>query len=191
MYKDIHIEDFEAWDANAFHLLYKVYYKALVGYASLFLGDIASSEDVVQVLMSKIWERKATFASLHALESYMYTSVRNQCLNSIRHRDVEQSYSQQLQDQSAHGRLLDIIAEDEEETLLRERVYIQLLETIDRLPQRSREIFLLILDGKSNKEIAESLGISVETVKTHKKRSMTYLRQHLHPAAFCLLMEFI
>jgi DNA-binding NarL/FixJ family response regulator len=48
----------------------------------------------------------------------------------------------------------------------------------DRLTPREREIFLLIARGKANKEIAEILGLSVNTVSVHRNNLMSTLDIH-------------
>ena len=61
---------------------------------------------------------------------------------------------------------------------------------INKLSETSRKILLRSLDGYSNEEIAEELGVSVNTVKTHKARSYIVLRQnlgHLRSLVFFLL----
>jgi DNA-binding CsgD family transcriptional regulator len=59
---------------------------------------------------------------------------------------------------------------------------------------RQREVFLLVMQGKSNSAIAQELNISVETVKTLKKRGKQKLRDTISPQAMLLLsiicMEF-
>ena len=57
-----------------------------------------------------------------------------------------------------------------------------LFELIDKLPLRCREIFLLYMEGKRNEEIAGMLSLSVETVKTQKKRAMAFIRENLDKA---------
>lgn len=49
---------------------------------------------------------------------------------------------------------------------------------------------LLALDGCSNDEIAEKLGISVNTVRTHKARTYQYLRERLGELRILLLVLF-
>ena len=43
---------------------------------------------------------------------------------------------------------------------------------------RERQIVLLLVDGKSSKEVATSLGISVKTVETHRANLMRKLELH-------------
>ena len=67
----------------------------------------------------------------------------------------------------------------EEESVNEEEIYRLLFELIDKLPLRCREIFLLYMEGKRNEEIAGMLSLSVETVKTQKKRAMAFIRENL------------
>jgi two-component system nitrate/nitrite response regulator NarL len=51
-------------------------------------------------------------------------------------------------------------------------------EPFSLLTAREREVLVLIAEGKSNKEIAESLEIGVRTIETHRERIMRRLNIH-------------
>ncbi len=64
----------------------------------------------------------------------------------------------------------------------RERMFI-LIEAINELPPRCREVFLLSrFDDLSNPEIAERLGISRNMVEKHVIKAMVYCRRRLDAA---------
>lgn len=48
----------------------------------------------------------------------------------------------------------------------------------DALTEREREVFQLIAEGRSNKQIADVLSLSVNTVETHRARVMEKLDVH-------------
>ena len=73
-----------------------------------------------------------------------------------------------------------------EEDTNEEEVYRLLFRAIDKLPTRCREIFLLHMDGKKNEEIATALGISIETVKTQKKRAIQSIKEQMGTCYFLL-----
>ena len=77
--------------------------------------------------------------------------------------------------------------EEDEEGFFSEEVYRQLFETIDALPERCREVFLMYMEGRKNEEVATALHVSIETVKTQKKRAMSILRKKLGAYQFLLL----
>jgi len=49
-------------------------------------------------------------------------------------------------------------------------------ESADTLSDRERQIVQLLAEGKSNKEVAALLGISVKTAETHRNRIMRKLK---------------
>jgi RNA polymerase sigma-70 factor (ECF subfamily) len=61
---------------------------------------------------------------------------------------------------------------------------------IDELPSEQRKVIRLSIDGLSVNEIAEKLGISVNTVKTHKKRSFKQLRGKMRGDASVFWLAF-
>ena len=58
---------------------------------------------------------------------------------------------------------------------------------VDELPERCRQVFKLHLQGKKNEEISQMMELSVETVKTQKKKAMYFLRERLGKSYYCLL----
>lgn len=167
---------------TAYCQLYDEYYKPLVLYSKNFVLTNEVAEDIVQELFSVIWEKKMTFLSFPAFRIYLYNSVRNASLNYLKHQNIESIYIQQV---------TDAYQEITEDDVNEEEVYRLLFRTIDRLPARCREVFLLHMEGKKNQEIAEVLGIAIGTVKTQKKRAMQFLKEQMGTLFFLLpLMKF-
>ena len=50
--------------------------------------------------------------------------------------------------------------------------------SLSRISRREREVLALVAEGKSNKEIASALGVSVRTIETHRERIMRKLDLH-------------
>ena len=162
----------------AYHQLYNEYYKALVLYAINFLSSQQAAEDIVQDLFATMWEKKMRFLSLPSFRTYLYNSIRNASLNYLKHQNVESLYLERLT--STYREIT------EEEDTNEEEVYRLLFRAIDKLPTRCREIFLLHMDGKKNEEIATALGISIETVKTQKKRAIQSIKEQMGTCYFLL-----
>lgn len=184
---EISIEQINKLDVTAFRLLYKGYYRALVCYAMQIIKEAGTAEDIVQELFSVIWEKKVVFRSLSSFKSYLYNSVRNASFDYLKHKDVESTYLQKVIDTHQAYK----IDEGEEEDFFSEEVYRQLFRTIDELPDRCREVFLMYMEGKKNEEIAAALHVSLETVKTQKKRAMAVLRKKLGSYHFLLLQMLL
>ena len=51
-------------------------------------------------------------------------------------------------------------------------------DSVARLTDREREVLQLIAEGKTNKEVAHALSVSINTVETHRKHIMEKLDLH-------------
>lgn len=161
-------------DIHAYQLLYKEYYRALVVYATGFVEQKEVAEDIVQDLFFSIWEKSIELQSEAALKAFLYNSIRNRCINHIRHNSVKSKYAEQYLSNSDQSTEFESAMEEEE-------IYRQLFLAIEALPPRCREIFEMNLAGKRNDEIAALLNLSIETVKTQKKKAIRILKQKINP----------
>jgi len=171
------------WDDNALELLYKNFYKALVNFSYQMVIDMVSAEDIVQDCFAMLWERKLSYESMAQLKVYMYNTVRNMSLNHLRNLKIHDEKIQILGKQYDELQL-----RGEEEDLYGPEVYRQLMLMIEQLPEGQRKVFLMAMEGKQNLEIAEALELSVNTVKTHKRRALKFLKEHLDAPTFLLLL---
>ena len=178
-----YIEDICSWNDNSMNILYDHYYSALVSYVMQKV-NIGTAEDIVQELFSSLWERRPSFASLASLKAYLYNSVHNAIANSIRHSVVHDNYAQEFK----KDQMPFVVTDDGHESFFTEEIYRQLFMAIDQLPKRQREIFLMSMEGKKNREIAEALDISAETVKLQKRRAIAALRQKLSPNIVVIIL---
>ncbi len=176
------MEEKTNWNRDNFSQLYNAYYRGLSVYAANFVGNLAEAEDIVQEVFSTLWEHDLSFISSTAIKSYLYRSVRNGSLDMLKHKNVEESYIHKTMEAYP-----EIKFDDSGDTLNKEIVYAKLFRTIEDLPQRQREIFLLYMRGKKNREIAEIMQVSIDTVKTQKRRAMNFLRQKLGEKEYELL----
>ena len=159
------------WDKDSFLQLYSNYYKALVSYALCTVNNLEDAEDIVQESFSRLIDHRPSFEDTTRLEAYLYIVVKNRALTFLRDKNRQSAVLVPLHPDNA--------AIDDDDELFTEAVYKRLFDTIDSLPKREREVLLLVIEGKKNSEIASALGIKSETVRTHKKRAMAYLREYL------------
>ena len=155
---------------DIFERLLSDYYGILVCYAQKYtkLEDIA--EDIVQDVFASLWEENRIFPSQANFRSFLYISIRNAAFDYLRHQNVESRY---IEEALTANRFLS------DDSFQKEEVFRLLFKQIDLLPERCREIFLLHLEGYDNDAIAKKLSLSIETVKTQKKRAMKTLRNNL------------
>ena len=110
------------------------------------------------------------FPSQATFRSFLYISIKNAALDYLKHQNVESRYI---------GEVLNTNSFFSDDSPQKEEVFRLLFKQIDKLPERCREIFLLHLEGNDNETIAKKLSLSIETVKTQKKRAMKTLRDNL------------
>ena len=73
--------------------------------------------------------------------------------------------------------------------VIEEESFNQLYVEINHFPESARKIMLLALKGLKNKEIANELGISENTVKTQKKIAYSKLKKKLSPTLNAILLS--
>lgn len=148
------------------------HYPILVVFAQKYISDKSVCEDVVQDVFVSFWEKQNAFLSANALKAFFYTSVRNSCLDYLKHQQVKKRYvdfSRNFCEESEF--FLDEVLKNE--------AYNVIYSEINKLPEMGRKVLLLSMDEHSNEEIAGELNIAVNTVRTHKARSYKILRKRL------------
>ncbi|MBS7199018.1 MAG: RNA polymerase sigma-70 factor [Bacteroidales bacterium] len=164
---------------EAFRELFSEFYNSLVLFAMGFVEQQDVAEDIVQEVFIAVWERDAQYPTYNAFRSFLYNSVKNAGLNHLKHKNVEEKYLASLN--------LEDEGDDIDLKMMEEELYRLLFKTIDELPDKCRNIFLLHLEGKGNEEIALLLNLSILTVKTQKKRAMSYIRECLGRVYFVMM----
>lgn len=155
---------------DIFERLFSDYYGILVCYAQKYTKREDIAEDIVQDVFASLWEENRIFPSQANFRSFLYISIRNAAFDYLRHQNVESRY---IEEALTVNRFLS------DDSSQKEEVFRLLFKQIDLLPERCREIFLLHLEGYDNDAIAKKLSLSIETVKTQKKRAMKTLRNNL------------
>ena len=160
-------------DKRAFESVYNQYFGVLVSYAFRFLDTVEESEEVVQEVFVKFWDKCESLAEDSSIKSYLYRSVHNTCLNQLKHQKVKDNYRVFVINHMENTTETVI---EEEDTGQWERI----MHEIDQLPPRCSEIFKLSrLEGLKYKEIAGHLDISVKTVEVQMGKALKVLRERL------------
>ncbi len=164
----------------AFTELYRRYWERLFLYAYKIFEDTTTCEDIIQEVFIKLWNQRAT-VDIRNVEGYLFKAVKYQVSNAIRN----------LKWTVDHELALATTAEQHGATVSLELSELteQIDQSIERLPDRCREVFLLSRKQElSNQEIAIRLGISVRTVETHIHHALRLLRQNLTEIAMSFLL---
>jgi RNA polymerase sigma-70 factor (ECF subfamily) len=169
-------------DQTAFELLFHFYFAGLVMYSTQFTSSRNEAEEIVQKFFVRLWQKRQQIIPSDSLKSYLFSSVKNSSLNFLKHKKIEERYIRQLTKLSDSHLVYDpdlYIASE-----LQEKIRC----SIDLLPERCREIFILSrMRGKKNEDIAIELNISKRTVETQISKALKVLRVELRDYAGLLI----
>ena len=182
MQKDLFLEGLNHHELSAFKTLYKQYYKVLTLFAYDIVGNQSDAEDIVQDVIVAIWTKTEVFENIKSFERYLYNAVKNKSINVLKRKNIAQRYVDEKETEKP-------LTEEADFSI--EQLYIELFKAIDALPKRCREVLILVMEGKSNAEIAEQLELSIETIKTHRKRALSLLRGSLKESPAFILLLFL
>ncbi len=132
-------------------------------------------EDVVQESYLRVWKARALHP-IQSAKSFLFRVARNLALDTLRHS--RRSPVDAVTDLSA----LFVIDDRPDAAALaaRQQEIDLLVEAIDALPARCREIFILRkLRGVSQKDIASRLGLSEQTVQVQAARGLRRVAESL------------
>ena len=163
-----------AGNRQTFKEVFDLYYKALCAFSYKYVRDLQQVEDLVQDVFVSFWEQKKDFEDINSIKAFLYTSARNRCLNYLKHLSVQKKHETSLIYELESDQFFI-------QHVIEEEVFNQLYTEINSLPEGSQKIMLLAIKGLKNKEIAEKLDISENTVKTQKKIAYAKIKSNLGP----------
>jgi len=171
--------DHEIWDKiksgnkKAFRLLFNQYYSSLCLYANSIINNIQLSQDIVSECFIRIWERRENIQINSSVKQYLLLTVRNAVYSYLRSPESRKIDINTIIDSLENTPTIDYDLETDE-------VIVRIYRLIEKMPEQRKKIFeLATIKGKSYKEVAEILGISVNTVNTQISRAYRYLRDEL------------
>ncbi|MBS1582274.1 MAG: RNA polymerase sigma-70 factor [Bacteroidetes bacterium] len=160
-----------AGDRQAFEQAFRTHYRPLCAFAGKYVKDGDQAEDLVQDLFFRLWQDRERMAITTSLKAYLFTAVRNRCLNAVQAMGRMRPLDEDLHDQVEEG-----ARAEEEHTARSARVQA----AIEALPEERRKVFKLSrYEGLKYQEIAQRLGISVKTVENQMGKALKTLREEL------------
>ena len=158
-------------DSLSFEILFQKYYARFYNFCCHLIKDFHAAEDIVQNVFMKVWLNRKNLRPDQSIHNYIYVLTKNEVLNHIRDRKVYYQVEQL------------IVADHPFVSMTDEHLHFKELDGrirkfIAEMPMQRRNVFMLSrLRGKSNKEIANLLGISVKTVDRHMNLALNSLKK--------------
>ena len=176
---------FKAGDSLAYEIIYDRYWQLLFRFSRKLLQDGSKAEDVVQEVFVLLWLKRGEFDLATPLAAFLYKLTKNRVLDMVKHTKVEGRYLEHLKQVTQPGDSLP-------DQLYVEKELFDLIEReIKNLPDKMRIVFEMSRkEFKSNKQIADELGISEQTVKNQVSNAIRTLKGRLGDSINIFLLIF-
>lgn len=154
--------------SDHFEEIYVSWFSRMKYFALEYVVSEEDAENIVQDVFTELWERKEILAYDVNLVALLFTSIKNRCIDLLRHRIVVKEAVNLIQEEyQATLRMKLASLELFDQSLLSEQDIERIItEVVDSLPEKCREIFIKSkIEGKKQKDIAAELNISLKTVE--------------------------
>ena len=160
----------KASDHAAFSDIFTMYYQQVYLFCCKSLSK-EDAEEIIQNVFMIVWENREKIDLQYSFSAYLFSIARHQVYNTIRNRVIQKSFVEK------YLKMTEDVEIPQEYDDSMKKMKEKMKKTIDRFPERQREIFIMSRTFKMTyKEIAEKLGISENTVDTSIRRSLDVLR---------------
>jgi RNA polymerase sigma-70 factor, ECF subfamily len=176
----------------AFEVVFNLYYSRLVYFAKEYVS-YQDAKNLVQDAFVTLWKKNPKIFNESQLQGYLYTSVKNNCLMTLRHEKVKKGYADEIKLRLQKEVYIEALQKlDTSEMAFRE-IEIIIKKTLEELPPRCREIFILSrMEGLKNNEVADKLNVTVKAVEAQITKALKVFRVSLKdylPVIAYILLE--
>lgn len=167
---------------TSFGIFYTTYFSRFVRYAYYYVNDWQTAEDMTHDALLYYWENRDKLSPETDVLGYILLTVKNKCINWLKHLQVKMEYSKQyadLYDWEVNIRLQTL--EDESYSSIFSQDIMQIItKELSALPKQTQEIFLLnFLENIPRREIAAQMKVSQQKVDYHINNANKFLAQKL------------
>nr|WKN37521.1 RNA polymerase sigma-70 factor [Tunicatimonas sp. TK19036] len=180
------IESMQKGDERAFRHIYDKYLSFLYHLALKSTQQVQLSEEIVQDVFVRLWNKRETLNPQGSLKAYLWKSCRHRIFDYWK----KEAKRLAVEKEASYGRPL--ISVETENTVLFAEYEGLVHEAVQQLPPRRKQIFQLCsLEGKTYEEVAVQFGLTRSTVHDHMVKSIRSIKDHLHLSADISLVWFM
>ena len=165
-----------------FEDVYVTYFSRMKYFAMEYVLSEEDAENIVQDVFTELWERRDLLVFNINLVAFLFTSIKNKCIDFLRHKLMAKRVMDQLQEEyqlTLNLKLASLEAFNQS-VFSEEDVEKLATEIINSLPEKCREIFIKSrIEGKKHTVIAEEMNISPKTVENQMTIAYKKLRASL------------
>lgn len=171
-------------DMSAFDQIYSHFNMRLQKFIYTLVKSEPDTEDLVHEVFVKVWENRGKLKNQSSFENYLFSIAYNSTISLLREKAKNIQYIEYVKSIQIEVEEFDVWKEYKDIDLS-----AQLNTIVEKLPARQQEIFKLKhFQNLSYKEIAEKLGISVNTVENHMVKAHKFVKENLGNAYLSLLL---
>jgi RNA polymerase sigma-70 factor (family 1) len=168
----------------AFERSFRLFHAPLRYFCKQLTGADEECEDLVCEIFLTLWRKQTLFESVEHRQAFLYRSAHNACLDFIRNGKRTTQKHEQV------GAATTELSDDYLDTMIKTEVWAEIYRAIASLPpQCCKVITLSYLEGMTNQEIADQMGIALKSVKNHKLRGLGILKDKLPDGLMILLFS--
>ena len=149
-----------------------------------YTGERELSRDFTQEAFVRVFEHWGEFETEENAKAFLYIVARRIYLDHCKHQKIENQYQNRVNEEELEE--YDFLKE-----VTQQEVSRILYDAVDKLPSQTRSIILLNLKGFNNTEVADRLGVSVNTIKSLKKSAYVTLRTLLSKDLLMILFVLV
>lgn len=168
------------YDIEDFKVFYLETFPSICIFAEKYVADHDIAQDIAQESFISIWNKKPRMDTMEEIRYYLYRIVKNRCLNHLKKMKLKQAYLLAIENDK-NDQLFD-------SQIIEQETFLQLRKAIKLLGNQTQTVINLSLQGYGNIEISEYIGISINTVKTLKRRAFSKLSKVLREHFYSLLL---
>lgn len=171
---------------KAFERIYQLYAKRLFAYSIQFTKSQEESEEIVQDVFMRLWTNRAKIRQEDTLRSLLFIMTKHYLINAFRSKINQPEYEEYIQYKNEHS--VDNVSDQLEyqEFVARFRAILK------TLPETQQKVITLSkIKQFSNKEIADKLSLSEQTVKNQLSLGLKTLKEKLGSYGIYLMLLFI
>jgi RNA polymerase sigma-70 factor, ECF subfamily len=167
-------------EARALEVLYDRYSRVVYSFALRIVGDPQLAEEILQEVFFRVWQQGSGFQSNRgSLITWLLSITHNLAIDEVRKRNRRPQKADSEDPELVLGAMADENTDIEQEVWL-SGVRTAIVEALARVPKEQRDVIeLAYFRGLTQREIAETLGQPLGTVKTRMRLGLQKLREQL------------